>query len=268
MALSIQERLKDLRVERRLTLEQLAEQTGVSKSALGSYESDDYKDISHYAINTLADFYGVTTDYLLARTETKSHPNASLADLCLSDDMIELLKNKRIDTALLCELATHPDFVKLLADIQIYVEGIASMQIQNLNAWVDVARAEIIEKYQPDEHDKTTYLLQSAHVDEGDYFSSRVHNDMDGILEDLRKAHIGRSDGAPKSTVAEELKRDLEEVVNFEGSHTEQLLLVFCKQTKLRYNKLSEEEKQWLIRIMQKSELIKSAVSKRGKGKK
>ena len=75
-------------------------------------------------------------------------------------------------------------------------------------------------------------------------------------------------DGAPKSTVAEELKRDLEEMVNFEGSYTEQLLLVFYKQTKLRYNKLSEEEKQWLIRIMQKSELIKSAVSKRGKGKK
>ena len=155
MALSIQERLKDLRVERRLTLEQLAEQTGLSKSALGSYESDDYKDISHHAINRLADFYGVTTDYLLARTETKSHPNASLADLCLSDDMIDLLKSKRIDTALLCELATHPEFVKLLADIQIYVEGIASMQIQNLNAWVDVARAEVMEKYQPDEHDKT-----------------------------------------------------------------------------------------------------------------
>lgn len=66
----------------------------------------------------MADFYGVTTDYLLARTETKSHSNASLADLCLSDDMIELLMNKRIDTALLCKLATHPDFVKLLADIQ------------------------------------------------------------------------------------------------------------------------------------------------------
>ncbi len=134
MSLSIQERLKDLRVERKLTLEQLAEQTGLSKSALGSYESDDYKDISHHAINKLADFYGVTTDYLLTRTETKSHPNANLADLCLSDEMIELLKNKRIDTALLCELATHLDFVKLLADLQIYVEGIASMQIQNLNA--------------------------------------------------------------------------------------------------------------------------------------
>ncbi len=40
MELSIQERLKDLRVERGLTLEQLAEQTHLSKSALGSYEGE------------------------------------------------------------------------------------------------------------------------------------------------------------------------------------------------------------------------------------
>ena len=46
MELSIQERLKDLRVERGLTLEQLAEQTHLSKSALGSYEGDNFKDIS------------------------------------------------------------------------------------------------------------------------------------------------------------------------------------------------------------------------------
>ena len=55
------------------------------------------------------------------------------------------------------------------------------MQIQNLNTWVDVARAEIMEKYQTTEQDKTMYLLQSAHVEEGDYFRSRVHKDMDGI---------------------------------------------------------------------------------------
>lgn len=266
MALSIQERLKDLRVERKLTLEQLAEKTGLSKSALGSYESDDYKDISHHAINKLADFYGVTADYLLARTETKRHPNAGLSDLRLSDDMIALLKDGRIDNALLCELATHPDFVKLLADIQIYVEGIAAMQIQNLNTWVDVARAEIMEKYQPDGHDKTTYLLQSAHVDEGDYFSSRVHKDIDAIMDDLRKAHKGRSDSAPVNTVAEELKKDLEEAANFEGSHMQKLLMVFCKQTKLRYKSLTEEEQKWLLQIMQKSELAKSSISKRGKG--
>ena len=44
--LSIPERLKDLRVvDKYLTLEQLAEQTGLSKSALSKYESDDYKEV-------------------------------------------------------------------------------------------------------------------------------------------------------------------------------------------------------------------------------
>ncbi len=105
-------------------------------------------------------------------------------------------------------------------------------------------------------------------VVQGDYFSSRVHKDIDGILKDLRKSHIGRSDGAPKSTVAEELKNDLEETANFEGSQTEKLLMVFCKQTKLRYKSLTEDEKKWLIQIMQKSELARSSISKRRKGSK
>ncbi len=67
--------------------------------------------------------------------------------LTIQERLKDLLKSGRIDTVLLCELAAHPDFVKLLADIQIYVEGIAATQIQNLNAWVDVARAEIMEQY-------------------------------------------------------------------------------------------------------------------------
>ena len=39
--LTIGERLKDLRVERKLTLEQLSAEVGISKSALGKYESDN-----------------------------------------------------------------------------------------------------------------------------------------------------------------------------------------------------------------------------------
>ena len=61
-------------MERGLTLEQLAEQTGLSKSALGKYEADDFKDISPFSIVTLAKFYGVSTDYLLGMTEIKKSP--------------------------------------------------------------------------------------------------------------------------------------------------------------------------------------------------
>ena len=44
MVLTIQERLMDLRVERGLTLEQLAGQTNFSKSAQGSYEAKNFRD--------------------------------------------------------------------------------------------------------------------------------------------------------------------------------------------------------------------------------
>ena len=44
--LTIQERLKDLRKEKDINLEKLEELTGISKSALGSYEANDYKEIN------------------------------------------------------------------------------------------------------------------------------------------------------------------------------------------------------------------------------
>ena len=81
MELSIQERLKDLRVERGLTLEQLAEETHLSKSALGSYEGDNLKDISHHALIQLAKVYEVTVDYLLGRSADRDGTTLSVDEL-------------------------------------------------------------------------------------------------------------------------------------------------------------------------------------------
>lgn len=88
--------MKDLRVERKLTLEQLAAEVGISKSALGKYESDNGKDISPYSILLLADYYGVSCDYLMGRTETKNHPNTALHELHLSDASIDVSRTNVI----------------------------------------------------------------------------------------------------------------------------------------------------------------------------
>ena len=74
--LTIQDRLKDLRVnDRHLTLEQLAEATGLFRLTLGKYEANDFKDISPFSVVRLAQFYGVSTDYLMGVTEQKNHPS-------------------------------------------------------------------------------------------------------------------------------------------------------------------------------------------------
>ena len=213
-ATSIQERLWELRKDKGLNLEELSKLTCISKSALGSYEKEDFKEINHGNLITLADFYGVSVDYLLCRTENREQINTSLTELHLNDEMVALLKSGRINNRLLCELATHKDFIKFLADIEIYVDGIATMQIQNLNALVDTVRHEIIERYRPGEDDPHLKVLQAAHISDDEYFSHMVLDDLNLIIRDIREAHKKDSESAPQTTVADELKENLEAVEN------------------------------------------------------
>ena len=266
-ATTIQERLKDLRLNKGLKLEELAEQTGISKSALGSYEKDDYKEINHGNLILLADFYGVSLDYLFCRTENRAEINTPLSELHLSDEMVALLKSGRINNRLLCELATHKDFIKFLADIEIYVDGIATMQIQNLNALVDTVRHEIIERYCPGEDDPHLKVLQAAHISDDEYFSHMVLDDLNLIIRDIREAHKKDSESAPQITVADELKENLEAVENFKGSRDEKLVVLYCKQLGINYKNLSDEEFRWLIRILKKSKKMGTPLSQRKKRK-
>ena len=240
-ATSIQERLWELRKDKGLNLEELSKLTGISKSALGSYEKEDFKEINHGNLITLADFYGVSVDYLLCRTENREQINTPLTELHLNDEMVALLKSGRINNRLLCELATHKDFIKFLADIEIYVDGIATMQIQNLNALVDTVRHEIIERYRPGEDDPHLKVLQAAHISDDEYFSHMVLDDLNLIIRDIRETHKKDSESAPQTTVANELKENLEAVENFKGSRLEKLAVLYCKQLGINYKTINEQ---------------------------
>ena len=265
MELYIQERLKDLRVARGLTLEQLAEEINLSKSALGSYEGDKLKDISHYAIIELAKFYGVTADYLLGLSQTRNHPNADLADLRLSDDMIELLKSGRVDNSLLCELAAHPDFPRLMADLEIYVNGVAVKQVQAANAIVDTMSATIMKRYNPGLTDPQLRQLVTAHIDDDSFCRYVIQQDINKIALDLRETHKDDFFSVPEDNPLEDFLQTAEETAK-EGSDPEQVALAFiCKRLKLNLKKLSEEEKKWLKKIAQKSDLLKNPNPQRGR---
>lgn len=68
--------LKQLRESRKLSMANVANSLGVSLSAYQKYENNT-RDVSTVLLNKLADFYGVTTDYLLGR-EPAVNPLAGL----------------------------------------------------------------------------------------------------------------------------------------------------------------------------------------------
>ena len=265
MELSIQERLKDLRVERGLTLEQLAEKTHLSKSALGSYEGDNFKDISHYALIELAKIYEVTVDYLLGRSQTKNHPNADLAELRLSNDMIELLKSGLIDNSLLCELVVHPDFPRLMADLEVYGNGIAGKQVQSANAIVDAVSATIMKQYNPSLSDPQLRQLIAAHIDDDSFCRYVIQQDINKIALDLREAHKDDFFSVPEDNPLEDFLQTAEETAKEDSDPDKASLVFICKRLQLNYKKLSEEEKKWLKKIAQKSDFLKNPNPQRGR---
>lgn len=263
--LTVQEKLKDLRVERRLTLEQLAEETGISKSALGKYETDDYKDMSPFNLLTLAKYYGVSTDYLLGLTQIKNHPNTELHSLHLSDDMVDLLRSGKINNRLLCEMSLHPNFQRLMVDIEIFVDRIADMRIHDMNAVLDAIRKQLMAQHDPGENDLYVRTVELAQVQEDDFFAHVIHKDMDTIIRSIRDAHKKDRMTADVESTSDKVKKNLEEAMHFEGSEEEKKVRVFLAALGIDYDKLTREEFVLLMGVLKKSEHLKSPYSQRGK---
>ena len=264
--LTIQEKLKDLRVAHGLTLEQLADQTGLSKSALGKYENDDYKDISPFAIVTLAKFYHVTTDYLLGVSEQKNHSDSELSALHLSDDAIDVLKAGKFNPQLLSEIICHHDFQKMILDAEIYVDRIADMRINDMNAMLEAVRKMTLMK-QDGQEDLSTRTLELAQVREDDYFGHVLADDLKAILRGIREEHSSDTTTADTPSIAEEVRAQLQDAMNFEGSDAEKQARIFLTTFGIDYDAITKEQFINLIEVLKLSKHMKSSTNQRGKAR-
>ncbi len=265
--LTIGERLKDLRVERKLTLEQLAAEVGISKSALGKYESDNGKDISPYSILLLADYYGVSCDYLMGRTETKNHPNTALHELHLGDASIDVLRTGKFNHRLLSELICHKDFQRFMLDAEIYVDRIADMRVNDMNAVLEAVRQMALMKNGGDANDLYLRTLEVAQIREDEYFGSLIADDLKGILRDIRNEHRPDTMTADEVSLAATVQGQLQDAMNFEGSSEEKQVRSFLATFGIDYDKLTKEQFVSLIEILKLSKYLKSPINQRGKAR-
>ena len=263
--LTIQERLKDLRVERGLTLEQLSAETGISRSALGKYEADDFKDISPFSMVELAKFYGVSTDYLLGLTEQKNHPNTELDALHLGDDAIEVLKTGKFNHRLLSELICHKDFQRFMLDAEIYVDRIADMRINDMNAVLEAVRQMALMKNGGEENDLYLRTLEVAQIREDEYFGSLIAGDLKDILRDIRSEHRPDTMTADETSLVATVQGQLQDAMNFEGSVEEKKAKALLATLGIDYDAITMEQFVNLIEVLKLSKHLKTPISQRGK---
>ena len=76
--LTLSEKIRDMRDERKLKLQDVADATGISLATLGRIESNDDSIVSYQNVAKLAQFYDVSTDYLCCVAENRQHRNVEI----------------------------------------------------------------------------------------------------------------------------------------------------------------------------------------------
>lgn len=116
-------RLKELREEKKLTQKEVADAVGGTQSNLAKWEKEKIQPAADMVIK-LADFFGVSTDYLLGRSDELGYVTVQSPPTipALADDARQLLE--------MFERMNHAQKVRVLA----YCEGITGAGASKFNA--------------------------------------------------------------------------------------------------------------------------------------
>ena len=253
--LTLQEKLRDLRDERKLKLQDVADKTGIPLTTIQRIESDEDIRVGYQDVAALAKFYDVSMDYLFGITDNRQHRNIEVDALALSDSAIEALKNKKLKNRLVSELLSNPDFQQLLSAIEVYIDRKLLPHISNMNAIYKLAETSIKENHDVTDGDAVIEFLQSSVIDEDEFLRSRISERFNTILKSLFEAH--KKDVLPPEQA--ETMIEMKELVQgyLEDRKTETAakaqVILLCKQLNLNPSKLSEEELRVLVKVLMDS---------------
>ena len=107
------DRVRDLREEWGLTRKELAERSGVDESLLGRIENNKNKKVSDEAVQALAIFFSVSTDFLLGLTDIPDRKNYDIEELGLSFQAARNLYTGVVNVQVVNLLLEDPQFAVL-----------------------------------------------------------------------------------------------------------------------------------------------------------
>ena len=141
--ITINERIADLRNMSGLSQKELCEKIDVPTSTLSRIERGEITNVSNDILIKLANFYNVSTDYLLGLTNVKFKKNVELSELGLSNKALYTLLSGNVNASLLSRIIEHPHFVTLLDTADAYFTDAHKAGIQSRNDVINLATASI-----------------------------------------------------------------------------------------------------------------------------
>ena len=211
--ITINERITDLRTMSGLSQKELADRIDVPTSTLCRIEQGKISNVSNDVLIKLANFFNVSTDYLLGLTNVKFKKNVELSELGLTNKALFALLSGSVDGALLSRIIEHPHFVTLLDTADAYFKDAHKAGIQSRNDVINLATASLKDfmKEHPENrmeisHDIRQLNAEKIGGDEADM--NKLRNIFMSILKDIKADY----DNAPQDIEATEFQEMLAEI--------------------------------------------------------
>ena len=152
-----------------------------------------------------------------------------------------------------------------MLDAEIYVDRIADMRINDMNAVLEAVRQMVLAKREDSTNDLYLRTLELAQVPEEEYFGHVVADDLTGILRDIRESHKTDSTIADEPSAAAQAQQQLQTAMNFEGSSDEKKARAFLVTFGIDYDAITKEQFVNLIEVLRLSKHMKNSVNQQGK---
>ena len=184
-------RLLDLCKSRKISQSQLAGVIGVDRSALSRFFSGKTDSLSHEYVIAIANYFNVTTDFLLGETDDPGRINYDIGELGLTVKAAECLYTRKVDPVVLCKLLEHERCGELMHEIGLYLDetmaaGIAA-QNQLFNSLSNLLRGHAAEhpedKPAAEDAAQTVLAMRQPLYTERD----RILSDVDQMLVDIKR---------------------------------------------------------------------------------
>ena len=134
---TVRERIQDQLKERKITQGELAAEIGMAESSLSRFLSAKTDKIGDEYIIKIADFLGVSTDFILGQTDFPERRNYDIGELGLSYKAAMALYAREVDTDVVNRILENPQFPAITRMIARYFKDSNAEGPAGLNAMWD-----------------------------------------------------------------------------------------------------------------------------------
>ena len=117
---TVRQRIQELIKERKITQAELAAEIGMAESSLSRFLSEKTDKIGDEYIIKIADFLGVSTDFILGQTDFPERRNYDIEELGLSYKTAMALYTREVDTDVVNRILENPQFPEITRMISRY----------------------------------------------------------------------------------------------------------------------------------------------------